>query len=64
MKRFYNRRKPLDGIEIDAAYKLIEDVFQNLAAEGVIYDTGKRRWSERTGRYQIVWALKSKEMLQ
>ena len=36
--------------------KLIEEACQELAAEGLIYDTGERRWSERTRSHQIVWA--------
>jgi hypothetical protein len=36
-------------IEIEAAIK-------QLVEEGILYDTGRRRWSERTGRYQIVYA--------
>jgi hypothetical protein len=27
-----------------------------LAAEGLIYYTGRRKWSERTRSYQVVWA--------
>jgi hypothetical protein len=37
-------------------YEMIEEVLQRLAAEGLIYDTGERRWSARTQTYQIVWA--------
>jgi hypothetical protein len=40
--------------------RLQEDVMEallRLAAEGLIYDTGRRRkWSERTRSYQVVWA--------
>ena len=36
----------------------IDEAIQELAREGKIYDTGERRWSERTGSYQIVWAAK------
>jgi hypothetical protein len=34
----------------------IEAAFRRLASEGLIYDTGKKRWSERYQEYQIVWA--------
>jgi hypothetical protein len=37
-------------------YAAIEESFRWLAAKGLIYDTGRRRWSERTQSYQIVWA--------
>jgi len=42
---------PLDEIDYDA----IEQAIQDLAREGLIVDSGHRRWSERTGRYEIVW---------
>jgi len=37
-------------------YEMIEAAFRRLEAEGRIYDTGKRRWSERTRTHQVVWA--------
>jgi hypothetical protein len=37
-------------------YVMVEEAIQSLAAEGLIYDTGKRRWSARTQSFQIVWA--------
>jgi hypothetical protein len=36
--------------------EMIEQALRELEAAGIIYDTGKRRWSERTKSYQIVWA--------
>ena len=36
--------------------RMIEEALRQLAEEGRIYDTGQRRWSERTQSYQIVWA--------
>ena len=36
----------------------IEQAIQNLAREGLIVDTGERRWSERTRSYQIVWTAR------
>jgi hypothetical protein len=33
----------------------IEQAIQNLAREGLIVDSGRRRWNELTGRYDIVW---------
>jgi hypothetical protein len=36
----------------------IEQAIQDLAREGLIVDTGQRRWSERTRSYQIVWAAR------
>jgi hypothetical protein len=34
----------------------VQKAVYELAAEGLIYDTGQRRWSERTQSYHIVWA--------
>jgi hypothetical protein len=36
----------------------IEEAIKQLAREGLIVDSGERRWSERTGRYEIVWKSK------
>ena len=46
-----------DMLELDDdAIEAIEEAIQDLARQGLIVDTGHRRWSERTGRYEIVWA--------
>jgi hypothetical protein len=37
-------------------YEMIEEAIRTLAAQGLLYDTGKRKWSERTRSYQVVWA--------
>ena len=42
--------------EVD--YDAIEEAIQDLAREGLIVDTGERRWSERTRSYQIVWTAR------
>lgn len=42
---------PLDAVDYDA----VEQAIQDLAREGLIVDSGRRRWSERNGRYEIVW---------
>lgn len=39
----------------DEMYDAIDEAFQSLARDGKIVDTGCRKWSKRTGRYQIVW---------
>jgi len=36
-------------------YDAIEEVIQSLARKGLIFDTGVKRWSERTASYQTVW---------
>jgi hypothetical protein len=45
---------PLDEVDHDA----IEEAIRDLAREGLIVDTGERRWSERTRSYQIVWTAR------
>ena len=39
-------------------YAEIEEAMLRLASEGLIVDSGERRWSERIGRYEIVWKSK------
>jgi hypothetical protein len=34
----------------------IEAAIQDFVGKGLVADSGQRRWSERTGRYEIVWA--------
>ena len=43
--------RPLDEVDHDA----IEEALQDAARRGSIVDSGRRRWSERTRSYQIVW---------
>ena len=42
-------------------YEMTEAAFRRLEAEGRIYDTGERRWSERTQTHQVVWAAVPKD---
>jgi len=39
----------------DELHEAIEETIQDLAREGLIVDSGRRRWSERSGRYEVVW---------
>ena len=43
---------PTDPAEMQRA---IDEAIQDLASKGLIIDSGEKRWSERTGRYEIVW---------
>jgi hypothetical protein len=43
---------PTDPAEIQLA---IEAAIQELVRKGLAVDSGQRRWSQRTGRYEIVW---------
>jgi hypothetical protein len=55
MRSFDMTRKdmPIDPAQIQIA---IEAAIQDLVEEGLVFDTGRKRWSKRTGRYEIVWA--------
>jgi hypothetical protein len=46
--------------DIDDGREAIEQAIQGLARKGLIFDTGRRRWSERTGRYEIVWTARKR----
>lgn len=35
--------------------ELVQEALEALAREGLIADSGRRRWSDRTGRYEVVW---------
>ena len=44
--------RPTDPVEIQLA---IEGAIQDLVRKGLVVDSGQRRWSQRTGRNEIVW---------
>jgi hypothetical protein len=44
--------RPADPAEIQIA---IEAAIQDFVGKGLVADSGQRRWSERTGRDEIVW---------
>jgi hypothetical protein len=37
-------------------YRKIEAAIHRLVEMGLVADTGRRKWSDKTGRYEIVWA--------
>jgi len=47
--------RPTDPAEIQLA---IEEAIQHFVRKGWIVDSGQRRWSQRNGRYEIVWESK------
>jgi len=51
-----DNRETENRLDEDEYYEMIEQAIQELVAEGRVYDTGERRWSERTQSYQVVWA--------
>jgi hypothetical protein len=52
LRRFEMRKYPTD----ERFHEEVMEALLSLAAEGLIYDTGRRKWSERTRSYQVVWA--------
>ena len=46
------KKRPTDLAEIQLA---IEEAIQDLVRKGLVVDSGQGRWSQRTGRYEIVW---------
>jgi hypothetical protein len=47
------------GTEILQSYELdhIAPAIQELAENGFIADSGRRRWSKKSGRHEIVWVI-------
>ncbi len=41
--------------EIRAIADAIDELSKEMAAQGLVEDSGWRKWSERTRRYEIVW---------
>ena len=58
---YRNGRNPspalADDQDIDEA---INEAIQEAVRRGLLVDSGRRRWSERTGRYEIVWKRTAK----
>jgi hypothetical protein len=50
------KREPISDLEI---LDEIREAIEKLASDGLIVDTGRRRFSPRTGRYEIVWTAAS-----
>jgi hypothetical protein len=42
----------------DEFHDEIQQAIQDLVRRGLVVDSGRRRWSERTGRYEIVWVAR------
>ena len=56
MTKEYRKRRDVPRSRSDQEfYKAIEEAIQDLAKQGLIIDSGERKWSERTRRYEIVW---------
>jgi hypothetical protein len=50
------KRKPISDPKL---LNEIQEAIEKLASDGLIVDTGSRRFSPRTGRHEIVWAAAS-----
>jgi hypothetical protein len=48
------RKDAIDRAQIEIEIKA---AIQDLVEEGLVFDTGRKRWSGKTSRYEIVWAL-------
>jgi hypothetical protein len=46
------KKRPTDPAEIQL---VIEEAIQDLVRKSLVVDSGQGRWSQRTGRYEIVW---------
>ena len=46
------KKRPTDPAEIQL---VIEEAIQDLVRKGLVVDSGQGRWSQPTGRYEIVW---------
>ena len=46
---------PTDPAEIQRS---IEEAIQDLVRKGLLIDSGRKKWPQRTGRYEIVWESK------
>jgi len=44
-----------EGVTQEEADEASEEAFREMAQEGLIYDTGERKWSNQRRRYEIVW---------
>ena len=49
--------KPKDATQMRIAIEEIDAIIQSMVRIGLVRDSGQRRWSEETGRYEIVWEL-------
>jgi hypothetical protein len=59
MRKFNKRPSPpLDRLDDKTRLAVIEQAIEEAARMGLIVDSGERRWSERAGRYEIVWKSK------
>jgi biotin operon repressor len=59
MKKYRRKTSPRSDLAAKGPTREeIEEAIQRLAEEGLIVDSGERRWSARTGRYEIVWKSK------
>jgi hypothetical protein len=41
----------------DRPYQTTEEIFAELERRGLLVDSGRKRYSERTDRFEIVWII-------
>jgi hypothetical protein len=59
MKKYRRKISPRSDLPAKSfTREEIEEAIQRLAEEGLIVDSGERRRSQETGRFEIVWKSK------
>ena len=57
--KYRSRENLLPVLSIDEDFQeAIDEAIQGGVRRGILVDSGKRRWSKRNGRYEIVWKSK------
>jgi hypothetical protein len=59
MKKKY-RKRPMSSLEEEfdwESYQRIKETLEELAREGLLVDSGRKRRSKLSGRYETVWTL-------
>ena len=58
-KEYHKRPHPHPGLpDKEEILEAIDEALQEAVRSGIIVDSGQRRWSNLTGRYEIVWKSK------
>lgn len=58
-KEYHKRPHSPPGLpDKEEILEAIDEALQEAVRSGIIVDSGQRRWSNLTGRYEIVWKSK------
>ncbi len=59
MSKYHKRASPSAELsDKKPTREEIQEAIWELARMGLSFDSGERRWSQQTGRYEIVWKSK------